>query len=140
MPWLACHPLLGSSLGRGRFHSSSTCSGFEPGLCLYGSQFLRVSTDEIETSQSSSIVEFWLLVFPFLFFSILSGFPNLGPVSHRVTVPHISFGGFSFNCVSIVNPFQESDKLRFPSTLHQSSIRFSCNTSIFEKAALVTSM
>ena len=33
----------------------------------------------VDSSQSSSIVEFWLLVFPFLLISILSGFPNFRP-------------------------------------------------------------
>ena len=38
-----------------------------------------IRIDEVDSSQSSSIVELWLLVFPFLFFSILSGFPSFGP-------------------------------------------------------------
>ena len=38
-----------------------------------------IPDQKIDASQSSSIVELWHLVFPFLLFSILSGFPNLGP-------------------------------------------------------------
>ena len=37
---------------------------------------LVIRINEANSSQSSSIVEFWLLVFPLLFFSILSGFTN----------------------------------------------------------------
>ena len=89
------------------------------------------------TSQSSSIIEFWLLVCPFLFFSLLSSVSNFGPdfrpqilrfrgclanlsVSSR---PQISWE-VSLNGVNFVNPFQESDKLRFASTFQQSSIGF----------------
>ena len=41
---------------------------------------------------------------------------------------HIPSGGFSFKTVNFVNPFQESDKLRFTSTFQQSFTRSSCNT------------
>ena len=64
--------------------------------------------DKVNSSQSSSIVEFWLLVCPFLFFSILSGFPNFRPYfwpymiwsGSRLNLfpsrrgPHISFWRF----------------------------------------------
>ena len=49
-------------------------------------------------------------------------------------------GGFSFNYVNIVNPFQESDEPRCASTFQKSSIRFSCNTSQFACVVLFTSM
>ena len=40
---------------------------------------LVIQINKVDSSQASSIVEFWLLVFSFLFFSILSGFPNFAP-------------------------------------------------------------
>ena len=135
--------------------AASTCtSNF---LLAFFDGFLKFTffrIDETNASQSSSIVEFWLLVHPFLFFSLVSGFSNFSPYFR----PHIvrsggslnicqspldhknPFGGFSFNIQNFVHPFQESDKLRFASTFHRSSKRFSCNTSRFLSVALVTSM
>ena len=84
---------------------------------------------KIDASQSLSIDKFWLLVGPFLLFSLLSGFSNFGPYFG----PHIvrsggclifvslppdhtyPFGGFSFNEVNFLNHFQESQKLLFSS-------------------------
>ena len=83
--------------------------------------------NETNASQSSSIIDFWLLDW---LSSLLSGFSNFGPHFR----PHIlrsssclnfcqsppnhqyPFGGFSFNNVNFVNPVQESDKLPFAST------------------------
>ena len=107
--------------------------------------FITFQVDKINASQPSNIMEFWLLVCPFLLFSLLIGFSNVRPYLR----PHIlrsgsclnfcyshlgrinRFGGFSINSVNFVNPSQESDKLRFASTFQQSSRRFSCNTSRF---------
>ena len=58
--------------------------------------------DEINASQSSSIIEYWLLVFPSLLFSLLSAFSQLWSILVVVW--------------TFVNPFQESDKLRFAYT------------------------
>ena len=88
---------------------------------------------------------FWQLDCRLLFFSLLSGFSNLGlhckPHIFRSVVAWFvvsispdhknPVGGFSFNNVSFVNPVQESDKLRFACTFQKSSVRFSCNTSRF---------
>ena len=50
------------------------------------------------------------------------------------------WGGFSFNMVNFVNPVHESDKFPFSSTVHKSSMRFSCMTSRFVWVHLVTSV
>ena len=100
---------------------------------------------EINVSQSWSIVEFWLLNCPLLLFSLLNGVPNFGPffkshilrsdwcLSFDQSLRDLMyvFGGFPFNKVNFVNPFQESDKTRFAFTFQQSSIRFWCNKSRF---------
>ena len=53
------------------------------------------------SSQSSSIVGFGLLVFPFLFFSILSGFTNFGPL----VWPYMIWSGSRLNfCCSLTGP------------------------------------
>ena len=111
--------------------------------------------DEINASQSSNIDELWLLVCPFLLLFLLIGFSQFldqtsdhkfsGLVVAWICVSlllrHIfPLGGFSFIKVNFVNPFQESDKLRFASTFKLSSTRCSCNKSRFLWAALVTSM
>ena len=94
-----------------------------------------IRINKVDASRSSSMIEFGLLVCPFLFFlSLLNGFPNFGPYFR----PHIiwsggrlnfcqslpdhvfPFGSFAFNYVDFVNPFQETDKLLFESTFHQS--------------------
>ena len=59
----------------------------------------------------------------------------------NLTLDHTyPLGGFAVDEVNFVNPFQESDKLRFTSTLQKSSTRFSCDTSRFVWVDLVTSM
>ena len=87
--------------------------------------------DEVNSSQSSSIVELWFFFCPFLFFSILSGFTNFRPnfwpymiwsgcrlnLFQSLTPDRMyPFGGFSFNRMNFVNPFQESDICLFEST------------------------
>ena len=71
---------------------------------------LVIRINEVNSSQSSSIVEFWLLVSPFLFFSILNGFTNFGPYfwpymiwsgsrlnsCQSPSTPHIALGRFFF--------------------------------------------
>ena len=92
------------------------------------------NVNEIDASQSSSDVEFGLLVCPFLLFFLVclpSGFPHFGPQF----TPHILRSGsclnfclslpgpqkslwrFYFNEVHFVTPFHESDQLRFTSTI-----------------------
>ena len=62
---------------------------------------LVIRINKVNSCQSSSIVEFGLLDFPFLFFSILSGFPNLGPYSW----PHMIGSGSRLNfCESPPRP------------------------------------
>ena len=51
--------------------------------------FFIVKIDEVNPFQSSSIVEFWLLVFPLLFFSILSGITYFSPHFW----PHVIWSG-----------------------------------------------
>ena len=118
---------------------------FQLSPCVFDGflKFPNFRIDERYASQPSSIIEFGFLVCPFLLFSFLSGFSNFGPYfwTHILrsgsclifcqspSGPHISFGGFSFKKVICVNPFQESDKLRFTSTFLLSPSRFSCNTS-----------
>ena len=94
------------------------------------SVFFIIWIDKVNSSQSSSIVELWFFFCPFLFFSMLSGFTNFRPnfwpymiwSGRRLNLcqspsDHIyRFGGFSFNKVNFVNPFQESDKCLFGST------------------------
>ena len=50
-----------------------------PRIFWGGQVFFVIQINKVDSSQSSSIVEFWLLVFPLLFFAILSGFPNFAP-------------------------------------------------------------
>ena len=52
---------------------------FSPRLFKGFFEFMVILINVVDSSQSWSIVEFWLLVFPFLLFSILSGFPNFRP-------------------------------------------------------------
>ena len=84
---------------------SNSPRGFESFFVI-----LAIRIDEVNSSQSSSIVEFWLLIFPWLFFSILSGFTNFRPYFWPHVIwsggrlnfcqsphgPHISFGRFFF--------------------------------------------
>ena len=88
--------------------------------------------DDVNASQSSSIIELWLLGCPFLLFSLLSGFTNFGPnfwpymiwSGSRLNLcqsrprPHISFWKSSVRSVNFVNPLQESDKCLLESTFH----------------------
>ena len=85
---------------------------------------------QLNATQSSTIIEFRLLVCPFLLLSLLSDFTNFGPYFR----PHIVwssgrlifcqspsdhiylFEGFSFSKTNFVSPFQESEKLLFAST------------------------
>ena len=115
---------------------------------------LVIGINEVKSLPSSSIAEFWLLVFPFLFVSILCGFPNFRPYFWPYMIwsgsrlnffsispgPHIPLGGFSFNRVNLVKTIHESDKLVFESTFQQSSTRFSCMTSRSVWEDLVTIM
>ena len=86
-----------------------------------------IRINKVNSSQSSSIVESWFLVCPFLLFSLLRSFSDLGPYLRphilrsgsrlnflSVTPNHINpFGGFSFDRV---NPLHESDISLFEST------------------------
>ena len=79
--------------------------------------FFILWINKVDASHSSSIFEFWLLVFPFLFFSLLSGFPGdhiypfgEGGEGGGGGKRKEEGGGFSFNKVNFVNPFQESKK------------------------------
>ena len=83
--------------------------------------------NKVDASHSSSIIKFGLLVCPFLFFSLLKGFPNLGPNFERHIVrsscrwnfceslprPHIPLHVFLSILCTAWKPFQESDKLVF---------------------------
>ena len=87
-----------------------------------------------------SIVELWLLVLPLLFSRFWAIFPILLHTSGHtwsglvlvwtlvsISWDHIySLGGFAFNKMNFVNPFQKPDKLLFESTFQYSSVRFSC--------------
>ena len=92
--------------------------------CIFDGFFIVTifRIDEINASQSSSIIEFWLLDCPLLLLSPLSGFSNSGPDFRphilRSVPPRTTniFWSFSSNRVNFVHPFQESDKLRFAST------------------------
>ena len=82
---------------------------------------LVIRNHKVNFSQSSSIVEFWLLVFPFLFFSTLSGFSNLGPYFW----PYMIWSGSRLNfCQSPSRyiPWEVSLSLPF-SRIWQASVR-----------------
>ena len=128
---------------------------FSSRFCIVFFIFSIFQIDGMNASQPSSIIELWLLVCRVLLFSLLSGLSNFAPNFRphilrsgsclnfcQSPLPNHSYllGGFSFNKVNFVNPFQESDKLRFVSTFQQSLILCSCNTSRFVWVALVTSM
>ena len=106
--------------------------------------FLKFSISGSNACQSSSIIEFWLSRLPTLVFlssERLYQFSSILLATHSqvwrllellsASLPdHMCpFGGFSFNKVYFVNPFQESDKLLFASTFRQSSKGFACITS-----------
>ena len=104
--------------------------------------------DEMNTSQSPSIIEFRLLDWSLLLLLLSCSSHARPPKKIRSgscldlcpSRDHIfPSGGFSFNTVNFVNPFPESVKLRSTSTFQQSSVRFSCNTSRFLCEVLVTS-
>ena len=72
--------------------------------------FMVIQINEVDSSPSSSIVEFWLLVCPFLFFSILSGFPNFGPYFR----PYMIWSRSRLNfCQSLPRPHKSSRKFSF---------------------------
>ena len=87
-----------------------------------------------------NIFQFWFLDCPFLFLSVLRGFPILIQATGHmwsgrdvvwifVSLPpdHICpLGRISFKDVNLVKPVHESDRFLFPSTFQQSSIRFAC--------------
>ena len=87
-----------------------------------------------------NIFQFWFLDCPFLFLSVLRGFPILIQATGHmwsgrdvvwifVSLPpdHICpLGRNSFKDVNLVKPVHESDRFLFPSTFQQSSIRFVC--------------
>ena len=63
--------------------------------------FFLLRINEADALHSSSIIEFWLLVYPSLFFSLLSGFPNVGPYFD----PHIVWSSGRLNfCQSLPGP------------------------------------
>ena len=82
---------------------------------------LIIRINKVNSCQSSSMVEFWLLVFPFLFLSILRAVPMLVHTSGHTwsclevgwtfvnLLPHHIYplGSFSFNRVNFVNRFLE---------------------------------
>ena len=81
-------------------------------------KFTIFRIDETNASQSSSVIEFWLLVCPFLLFSLLSGLSNFGPCFRT----HIFRSGSCWNlCQSPPGPrvslwrflFQESELCEF---------------------------
>ena len=127
------------------FARQSCCHILSNSLLAFLSFFviLSIRINRVSSSQSSSIVEFWVLVFPLWFFSILCGFTNLGPLllaTHNQVWwsfelwsisprPHITLGVFSFNRMNFVKPLHESDRLLFESTFQKSWTRFSCMTS-----------
>ena len=96
-----------SLTGHGGCHR---CSQFSPRILHCIPTFFFIWINEINSSQLSSIFQFWLFNCPFLFFSILSGFPNFGPHfrSHMIWScgclyfceslpgPHTSLGRFFF--------------------------------------------
>ena len=100
--------LLGCTFLRSHFRVASPSFSFArhgwcPGSfkippCIFGSLFviLVIRINKVNSSQSSSIV-FVLLFCPFLFFSILSGFPSLGPYFWPYTI----WSGVVFGCLSI---------------------------------------
>ena len=105
---------------------------------------LVIRNHKVNFSQSSNIVEFWLLVLPFLFISTLSGITNFGPhfwpwsgsrLNFVNLPPDISLGRFPFHYLA-----HESDKLLFELTFLKSSTSFSCMTSRAVWVDLVTSM
>ena len=125
--FLLCNHLRGASLSF-LFARHSCChKSFQFYPRIFESFFviLVIKINEANSSPSPSIVELWLFVFPFLFFSILSGFTNFGSYFWTYIIwsgcrlnycqshtDHIyPFGGFSFNRVNFVNPFHESDKM-----------------------------
>ena len=87
-----------------------------------------IRIDKVKSSQSSSNVELWFFLCPFLFFSILTCFTNVRRnfwpyviwSGSRLNLcqsppgPYIyiffPFGDFSFSKVNLVNHFQETDK------------------------------
>ena len=110
--------------------------------------------NNVNSSQSSGIIESWFLDSPLLFFSALRSIghilPNLGPqviwpgccLSFCQSIPDHVYpsGGLSFNMVKRVNPVQASDTFRSLSTFQSSSIRRSSNTSKVALVGLVTSI
>ena len=87
-----------------------------------------------------NIFQFWFLDCPFLFLSVLSGFPILIQATGHmwsgrdvvwifVSLPpdHICpLGRNSFKDANLVKPVHESNRFLFPSSFQQSSIRFVC--------------
>ena len=95
-------------------------------------EILVVQIDKV--NQSPSIVELRLHCCPFLFFSILSGFANVGPYFWPYMIwsggllnlcqspsrtTNICWEVFSFNRVDFVNPFHESAKFLFECWQHR---------------------
>ena len=88
-------------------------------------EILVIKINKVHSSQPSSIIEFWLLVFSILvsldserlyqFWSIILAIPDLVWKAFELLSispwDHIyPLGGFSFNWVNFLKPFQESDK------------------------------
>ena len=72
--------LLPKAISVQSFTRHSRCHrGFQLFHCILHSLliFFTIWINEINSSHLSSIVKFWLLFCPFLFFTHLSGFPNL---------------------------------------------------------------
>ena len=111
----------------GRCHRSFQ---FPPRILESFFVILVIRIKKFNSSQSSSIIEFWFFFCPFLLFSILSGFTNFFHTSgHTWSGLEVAWTfvnlhqdhmfpwwGFSFNRVKFVKPFHEYDRLLFEST------------------------
>ena len=110
--FLLCNHFRGASMNHSHARHGWCHVSFQFSPRIFESFFviLVIRINEVISSQSSSIVELLLLVFPFLFLSILSGFTNFGPYFWPYMIwsgsrlnfcqsppgPHISLGMFFF--------------------------------------------
>ena len=120
---------------------------------------LPIRQEILNSSLSSSTVEIWILVMPFLFFRILSGFPNFGPYLRRYMIwsrsrfvfclslrgPLTSLGRFFFqwckkkNCETFPWNWQTSVQIDIPAVVNtfllqhvQISMRRSGRANVFQ--------